>query len=311
MGALELVKEHPIATGVGAVVIVGGVFVLTRGGGAPADPADPNAAASQAEVDAGLQLSAQQAQMQYASDQLGVQSATAIQLAQIQSAVQGQHDELAAGIASQQISAQQESADLSNTLQSTLAQRLGELSAQVSEAQITATRSIAENNNATATAIQASNNETLKAVTEIQAGQAVSLAETYASASVANTRAVAESNVGVAKANHSSCFITTVVCEVLGKPDDCAALVKLRRFRDEWLVEFSWGVALAANYSIIAPGIADKIREHPERDAICERLWEAFIAPAVAAIDRREHYRALTIYLELVNDCLLAFGCKR
>jgi hypothetical protein len=306
MGALALVKEHPVAFGVGGVVLVGGVFILTRGGGAPADP---NAAASQAEVAAGLQLSQEQAQMQYASNQLGVQSATAIQLAQIQAGLQTQHDELAAGVASQQISAQQESADLSNTLQATLAQRLGELSSQVSEAQIAATKSIAETNAATAAAIQKSNNDTLKAVTSVQATSAVQAQQVQAQALTGIAIANAQAQIGVARANNSGarCFITTVVVETLGKADDGRELTELRKFRDDFLKQMPWGVALVANYEIIAPGLATKIREHPEREAICERLYEQFILPAVYALDTRENYRALTIYLELVNDCLLAF----
>ena len=51
------------------------------------------------------------------------------------------------------------------------------------------------------------------------------------------------------------CFITTAVCQELGKPDNCAELTAFRAFRDGYLASQPDGEALIHEYYNIAPGI--------------------------------------------------------
>ena len=51
------------------------------------------------------------------------------------------------------------------------------------------------------------------------------------------------------------CYITTAVCESLGKPDDCYELNLLRDYRDSYLMKQEDGEALVQRYYDIAPTI--------------------------------------------------------
>lgn len=75
------------------------------------------------------------------------------------------------------------------------------------------------------------------------------------------------------------CFITTAVCEELGKPDDCAELTAFRRFRDTYLMQQPDGPALIDEYYNIAPGIVACINICTDRHARYARLREDYLAP--------------------------------
>ena len=60
--------------------------------------------------------------------------------------------------------------------------------------------------------------------------------------------AVAGGKVMKPGGKHKGCFLTTAVCEYLGKADDCEELTTLRAYRDEWLAKQSGGVELIEEY---------------------------------------------------------------
>ena len=63
------------------------------------------------------------------------------------------------------------------------------------------------------------------------------------------------------------CFITTAVCQELGKPDDCEELTAFRAFRDGYLRSRPDGEALIREYYNIAPGIVTCINTCSDRHA--------------------------------------------
>jgi hypothetical protein len=375
MSAIGFIKEHPIGTGVAAIVLVGGFFIL-RGGSASANSGDAYAAASQEAVAAGLQLQREQNQLALASSQIGAQRDVALDTNATNLAL----GKLAAEIQGQKVASDAASLDLANTLQYQLQYSLGQMSEEVSLATLAAQQGITESNNATTLAIQesnnslaynlqASNNQTLQNMNEsnnltmlwvnqtnadamtamnqsnneaqtTQAkyytdaqnyGAEVSLAQTRmytdaveitgaqnasrdvqlatiaANAGVANTRTAANAQVATAQANNSGgCFLTTIVCETLGKPDDCEELTVLRGYRESFLKASPWGCALVGNYRIVGPRIVDAINNLSEqwRRDKCAHLYASFIAPAVAAVKEGDNFGALAIYIRLVNECM-------
>lgn len=78
------------------------------------------------------------------------------------------------------------------------------------------------------------------------------------------------------------CFITTAVCEELGKPDDCEELTAFRAFRDGYLMSCPDGPALIEEYYNIAPGIVtcinlcgDRVQRYQKiRDRYLGRCYE-------------------------------------
>ena len=74
------------------------------------------------------------------------------------------------------------------------------------------------------------------------------------------------------------CFITTAVCQELGKPDDCEELTAFRAFRDGYPRSPPDGEALIREYYNIAPGIVTCINTCSDRHASYERMKNTTLA---------------------------------
>ncbi|MBQ9082167.1 MAG: zinc-ribbon domain containing protein [Clostridia bacterium] len=109
------------------------------------------------------------------------------------------------------------------------------------------------------------------------------------------------------KKDGTICFITTAVCEYMGKPDNCAELQTLRRFRDEWLAFQPGGQALIERYYEIAPGIVRRLKSSPLYAYYCEALWQEYLRPCLDMIDRGEPEACQAHYTAMVErfDALL------
>lgn len=100
------------------------------------------------------------------------------------------------------------------------------------------------------------------------------------------------------------CFITTAVCEYLGKPDDCFELTTLRNFRDNWLALQPGGKEEIREYYEIAPTIVEKLSTSDEKDSLYEKIRLEYIEPCLKKIlhghneDCRAHYRAMVVALK-------------
>lgn len=94
---------------------------------------------------------------------------------------------------------------------------------------------------------------------------------------------------------HTGCFITTACCEQLGRPDDCAELRALRRFRDEVMLNCSQGRADVARYYRLAPRIVAAIHERAE-EHVLTRLYFTHILPSAIAARLGLHGAAYAIY---------------
>lgn len=100
------------------------------------------------------------------------------------------------------------------------------------------------------------------------------------------------------------CYLTTAVCEYLGKPDNCQELQTLRHFRDGWLSEQPEGKALIERYYDTAPAIVRAMKASPQYAQYCSRLWEEYIQPClrfIAAGDNKsckEHYVAMVHFMQ-------------
>lgn len=92
------------------------------------------------------------------------------------------------------------------------------------------------------------------------------------------------------------CFITTAVCECLGKPDDCCELVTLRQYRDDWLAKQPDGPALIDTYYDIAPGIVAKLKASPLFEQHCAMIRERYLIPCIADIEAGRNEACLDRY---------------
>ncbi|WOC33257.1 MULTISPECIES: CFI-box-CTERM domain-containing protein [Caproicibacterium] len=96
------------------------------------------------------------------------------------------------------------------------------------------------------------------------------------------------------------CYITTAVCQSLQKPDSCAELQTLRRFRDDWMRQQPGGSLLIQEYYTFAPSIVAAIDTAPNAAEIYRKLWNAYLLPCVRDAKHRRSARCLRRYTQMV-----------
>ena len=98
----------------------------------------------------------------------------------------------------------------------------------------------------------------------------------------------------------AGCYITTIVCNILGYPDDCNLLVTLRDFRENYLKQNSECLPLLIEYDQIGPIISDNIvNDHDAKITAIENTRN-FLIPCVEAIKAGNLDKAIEIYKSLV-----------
>lgn len=100
----------------------------------------------------------------------------------------------------------------------------------------------------------------------------------------------------------SWCFITTAVCESLGKPANCPELEKLRDYRDMVLDKDPDGPAMIKEYYRIAPGIVERINADADHKQVYSMLYEKYIVPTVEEFDRGNYSAAKARYAKMVME---------
>jgi hypothetical protein len=121
------------------------------------------------------------------------------------------------------------------------------------------------------------------------------------------------------------CFITTAVCQELGKPDDCAELTAFRAFRDGYLAAQPDGLLAdlvrgsrlfcaafglrrgrdplrIREYYNIAPGIVTCINTCSDRHASYERIREQYLTPCYEDLLAGRNADCKTRYVQMVRD---------
>lgn len=97
-----------------------------------------------------------------------------------------------------------------------------------------------------------------------------------------------------------TCFITTAVCEGLGKPDDCFELTTLRTYRDTWLSNSEGGEDLIKEYYRIAPLIVSRIKMSDRYKEYCCFLLNNYINPCLEMIASGEYEKCRDKYKEMI-----------
>ena len=98
----------------------------------------------------------------------------------------------------------------------------------------------------------------------------------------------------------SGCFITTIICEILGYEDNCELLQTLRFIRDNYLKKNTAGRALLQEYDIIGPVISSELAKCPTIDAIV--LAHKYILPCYDLIKQNRYDNAVEVYTNMVNE---------
>lgn len=96
------------------------------------------------------------------------------------------------------------------------------------------------------------------------------------------------------------CYITTAVCESLGKSDDCYELKLLREYRDDYLIGSADGKEVVRTYYDIAPTIVNRINKRPDSGDIYSSIFADYINPCISLIEKGEKEECRELYSKMV-----------
>lgn len=101
------------------------------------------------------------------------------------------------------------------------------------------------------------------------------------------------------------CYITTAICELEGKADDCYELTQFRHFRDNYLLKQPNGEQLIKTYYETAPQIIkaiDKIANHEQRKAIYMDIKQRYLSKCLTYIEQEEYEACKQLYIQMVHE---------
>lgn len=100
----------------------------------------------------------------------------------------------------------------------------------------------------------------------------------------------------------SSCFITTITCDILGKKDNDIVMQKLRNFRDNILQKNEEYYEILKQYDVIGPIVVDNLMNDSEKELFTPILY-SILDRITKLIDEKdyesavERYRIMTLLL--------------
>lgn len=98
------------------------------------------------------------------------------------------------------------------------------------------------------------------------------------------------------------CYVTTAVCENLGKGPDCYELNLLKDYRDHYLDKTPEGHALVEEYYDIAPTIVKRVEKQPDRDRIYRELYDRYLIHCIHDIEAQRMEECKALYYEMVAE---------
>ncbi len=125
------------------------------------------------------------------------------------------------------------------------------------------------------------------------------------------------------------CYITSIVCDVLGYSDNCDVLTTLRNFRNNVLQKDEKYISLLYQYDTLGPLIADSIADnyvdnrkrgyYPAKSIMgqylqsCDKtfirgIYDSFILPIVGFIKNGDNDKAVSQYIRMTSFLQECYG---
>ena len=105
--------------------------------------------------------------------------------------------------------------------------------------------------------------------------------------------------------NHSGgsgCYLTTIICQLLGYPDNNFYLNTLRNFRDTVMKTNINYIPLLLTYDTIGPIIANNLSKDINGKIIAKTLFEKYIINSIIAIHKGKNQKAIDIYTAMTDE---------
>lgn len=106
----------------------------------------------------------------------------------------------------------------------------------------------------------------------------------------------------------AGCYITTIVCTIMGYDDNCELLQVLRNFRESYLKQFTEYLPLLIEYDQIGPVISNKLLQEENSKLAAIELLRNFLIPCANSIKIGNNDEAITIYKNMVTMLKIKYG---
>ena len=113
---------------------------------------------------------------------------------------------------------------------------------------------------------------------------------------------------------NNGCYITTIVCDLLGFDDNCPVLETLRKFRKDVLQTNPKYKDILYEYDIVGPQIAKNLMKDyafDEDKEIPKALYDFYILPTVSLINEGRNTEAIKRYTQLTEGLIDTYGIER
>lgn len=105
----------------------------------------------------------------------------------------------------------------------------------------------------------------------------------------------------IKKIDRSDCYLTTIICEILGFEDDCDILAVMRLFRNNILQKDLRYLNILVEYDMVGPEIASNLKKDENALWIAKELLEHYIKPIIVYINNRNYDAAVVLYQNMTN----------
>ena len=109
----------------------------------------------------------------------------------------------------------------------------------------------------------------------------------------------------------SGCYLTTIMCHILGYPDNNYYLNTLRKFRDNVMKNNQEYIPLLITYDIIGPTIAYELAHDKDNKEIATVFFEKYIVKSVEAIEEQKEKEAINIYKAMTETLADKYVTKK
>ena len=105
----------------------------------------------------------------------------------------------------------------------------------------------------------------------------------------------------IKKINQADCYLTTVICEILGFNDDCEILSIMRSFRNNILQKDLRYLSILIQYDVVGPSIATNLKNDENALWIAKELLKHYIRPIIKFIENKNYDAAVVVYKNMTE----------
>ena len=109
----------------------------------------------------------------------------------------------------------------------------------------------------------------------------------------------------------SFCYLTTIVCNILGFADDVSYLQMLRHLRNDILQKDEQYKEVLATYDIVGPIIAKNLSEEEHKNQIALNLLNLGIKPVCELLELKKDKEAIQLYKDMTNILIQGYGITK